>query len=100
MTTQSPSPVVVTVLPWPVLEAEDDPLEELLVEPLPDRVVTEGPPVVELVTPFGPAVTELDSVPVSFAASERTTLHGLPFGPVVTVVLPETPSGPVRTVLV
>ncbi|GJE69995.1 hypothetical protein CHKEEEPN_1528 [Methylorubrum podarium] len=76
--------------------------------PSPDRVVTDGPPVVELFTPSGPAVTELDSVPEFFAgslapslaSSEWTTLHGLPLGPVVTVVLLETPSGPVRTVLV
>ncbi|WP_378742032.1 hypothetical protein [Methylorubrum zatmanii] len=96
MTTQSPPPVVVMVVPPPELEED----AELLVDPLPDFVVTEGPPVVELLTPFGPAVTELDIVPVFLAASECTTLHGLPFGPVVTVVLPETPFGPVVTVLV
>lgn len=73
---------------------------ELLLDPFPDLVVTEGPPVVDELTPFGPAVTELVIVPVFFASSECTTLHGLPFGPVVTVVLPETPFGPVVTVLV
>jgi hypothetical protein len=96
VTTQSPSPVVVIVLPFPVLEL----VAELLVAPSPDRVVTDGPPVVELCTPPGPAVTELDSVPVLFASSDWTTRHGLPLGPVVTVVLPETPLGPVWTVLV
>ncbi|GAN48729.1 MULTISPECIES: hypothetical protein [Methylobacterium] len=80
----------------PELELE----AELLLDPLPDLVVTEGPPVVALLTPPGPAVTELDIEPVSPAPSECTTLHGLPFGPVVTVVLPETPFGPVVTVLV
>ena len=73
---------------------------ELLVEPAPDLVVTDGPPVVELVTPSGPAVTELERGPVFRAASECTTVQGLPFGPVVRVVLPETPFGPVVTVLV
>jgi hypothetical protein len=96
VTTQSPSPVVVIVLPLPVLELE----AELLVVPLPDRVVTDGPPVVELFTPSGPAVTELDSVPELLASSDWTTRHGLPLGPVVTVVLPATPFGPVLTVLV
>jgi hypothetical protein len=95
VTTQSPSPVVIMVEP-PELELE----AELLLDPLPDLVVTEGPPVVEELTPFGPAVTELVIVPVFFASSECTTLHGLPFGPVVTVVPPETPFGPVVTVLV
>ncbi|KQO94724.1 hypothetical protein [Methylorubrum extorquens] len=94
VTTQSPSPVVVIVLPLLELEAE------LLVVPLPDRVVTDGPPVVELFTPSGPAVTELDSVPEVLASSDWTTRHGLPLGPVVTVVLPATPFGPVLTVLV
>jgi hypothetical protein len=95
VTTQSPSPVVVIVLPPPLELAA-----ELLLVPSPERVVTEGPPVVELFTPSGPAVTELDSVPVLFASSEWTTRHGLPLGPVVTVVLPETPFGPLWTVVV
>jgi len=99
VTTQSPSLVVVMVVPLPEAELAPE-LEVLLVEPLPDCVVTDGPPVVELFTPPGPAVTELDRLPVFFASSEWTTLQGLPFGPVVTVVLPETPFGPVVTVLV
>ncbi|HJE23736.1 MAG TPA: hypothetical protein K8W01_08770 [Methylorubrum populi] len=93
---QSPSPVVVMAVPSPELEED----AELLVDPFPDFVVTEGPPVVDVLTPFGPAVTELDIAPVFLAASACTTLQGLPFGPVVTVVLPETPFGLVVTVLV
>ncbi|MCX4194157.1 hypothetical protein OMR07_00285 [Methylobacterium organophilum] len=49
----------------PELELE----AELLLDPLPDLVVTEGPPVVALLTPPGPAVTELDIEPVSPAPS-------------------------------
>jgi hypothetical protein len=90
--------VVVLVVP-PELELPAE-LDVLLVVPLPECVVTDGPPVVELVTPPGPAETELDRLPVFLASSDRTTLQGLPFGPVVTVVLPETPFGPVVTVLV
>jgi len=96
VTTQSPSPVVVVTV-VPLLELDE---AELLVETPADRVLTDGPPVEELLTPSGPAVTELDTAPVFFASSEWTTVQGLPFGPVETVVLPETPFGPAVTVLV
>jgi hypothetical protein len=99
VTTQSPSLVVVMVVPFDdELAPELD--DELLACPLPELTVTEGPPVVELWTPPGPAVTELDRFPVLLALSEGTTRQGLPFGPVVTIVLPETPPAPVVTVLV
>ena len=61
---QSPSAVVIVV---PLLELDE---AALLVEPPADRVVTEGPPVEELLTPSEPAVTELDTAPVFFAPSD------------------------------
>jgi hypothetical protein len=98
VTTQSPSLLVVIVVPFDEELAPE--IEVLLDWPLPEFAVTDGPPEVELCTPPGPAVTELDRLPVFLASSDWTTLHGLPFGPVVTVVPPETPFGPVVTVLV
>jgi hypothetical protein len=69
VTTQSPLLDVVIVVP--LLEDELEPaLEELLADPSPDLTVTEGLPVVELWTPPGPAVTELDRFPVLLAPSE------------------------------
>lgn len=97
VTTQSPSLVVVMVVPF-----EDElalELDELVAPPLPEFTVTEGPPVVELCTPPGPAVTELDRLPVFLDPSDCTTRQGLP-SLLVIVVLPDTPWGPAVTVLV
>jgi hypothetical protein len=97
-TTQSPLLVVVIVVPLPEDELAAE-LDVLLDWPLPEFTVTEGPPVVALCVPPGPAVTELDRLPVFLASSEWTTRQGLP-SLLVIVVLPDTPFGPVVTVLV
>lgn len=96
MVQSPPDPVpVTTVVPDP----EDEPLDAELVErPSPERTVTDGPPLVELVTPFGPAVTELERPPALLELfmlpplSERTTVQGSPLALVpVAVVPPEVP---------
>jgi hypothetical protein len=97
VTTQSPLLVVVMVEPFDDELAPE--LDVLLDCPLPEFTVTEGPPDVELCTPPGPAVTELDRLPVLLAPSECTTRQGLP-SLLVIVVVPDTPLGPAVTVLV
>ena len=101
-----PEPLPVTI----VVPPEDELALELLTErPSLDRTVTDGPPVVELCTPLGPAVTLLDTEPSELRVrpSEPTTRQGwsplrrvvvpepgtvvvldrLPFGPAVTLLL-------------
>jgi hypothetical protein len=87
VTVQSPEPDPATTLdPEDELEPAVAVLDE---RPSLERTVTDGPgPVVEPVTPPGPAVTELDIVPPGFGPPCWTTVQGCPVE-VVPVVVPE-----------